>query len=134
MVSAAALQRTAWLAAVTLLVGIAGVALAHRAGGHETIPGGVGAYYTSRAAPYGPTASRSRTACGEAFTKQLEGVAHPTLPCGVKLYIRFGGHQVLTEVVDRGPSVPGRDFDVTKGLADRIGLHGTQTIHWRYAR
>ena len=61
-------------------------------------------------------------------------IAHPTLPCGVKLYIRFGGKQVLTEVVDRGPNVPGRDFDITKGLADRIGLHGTQTIHWRYAR
>jgi rare lipoprotein A len=132
--SPAVVQRTAWLAAVTLLVGLAALALAHRSGGHEAVPGGVGSYYTSRAAPYGPTAAHQRTACGEAFTSKLEGVAHPTLPCGVKLYIRFGGKQVLTEVVDRGPSVPGRDFDITKGLADRMGLHGTQTIHWRYAR
>jgi rare lipoprotein A (RlpA)-like double-psi beta-barrel protein len=132
--TAAALQRTAWLAAVALLVGLAALALAHRSRGHEAVPPGVGPYYTSRAAPYGATPSHRRTACGEAFTTQLEGVAHPTLPCGVKLYLRFSGKQVLTEVVDRGPSVPGRDFAITKALADRIGLHGTQTIHWRFAR
>jgi rare lipoprotein A (peptidoglycan hydrolase) len=61
-------------------------------------------------------------------------VAHPVLPCGVKIYIRFNGHEVLTQVVDRGPNVPGRDFAITKALADRIGLHGTQQIEWRYAR
>jgi rare lipoprotein A (peptidoglycan hydrolase) len=132
-VRSAVLQRAVWLAAITLLVGLAALALARRHGSaHGNTPGAVGAYYTSRAAPYGPT--NRRTACGERFTPQLEGIAHPTLPCGVKIYIRFGGKQVLTEVVDRGPNVPGRDFDITKGLADRIGLHGAQTIHWRYAR
>ena len=128
------IQRTIWLAAITLIVAVAALAFARRSGsGHPPIPGAVGPYYTSRAAPYGPSASR-RTACGEAFTSRLQGIAHPTLPCGVKVYILFRGHEVLTEVVDRGPTVPGRDFDVTKGLADRIGLHGTQTIKWRYAR
>ena len=133
--SSTVVQRAVWLAAITLIVGVAALALARRSGGgHDKVPGAVGAYYTSRAAPYGPTPSHRRTACGEPFTFKLQGIAHPTLPCGVKLYIRFGGKQVLTEVVDRGPNVPGRDFDITKGLADRIGLHGTQTIHWRYAR
>ena len=135
--SSAVVQRAAWLAAVTLVVGLAALALARRSGGgagHENVPGAIGPSYAARAAPYGPTRSHRRTACGEPFTPKLEGIAHPTLPCGVKIYIRFGGKQVLTEVVDRGPSVPGRDFDITKGLADRIGLHGTQTIHWRYAR
>ena len=128
------IQRTIWLAAITLIVAVAALAFARRSGsGHPPIPGAVGPYYTSRAAPYGPSASR-RTACGETFTSKLQGIAHPTLPCGVKVYILFRGHEVLTEVVDRGPTVPGRDFDVTKGLADRIGLHGTQTIKWRYAR
>ena len=128
-------QRTVWLAGITLIVAVAALALARRSGsGHPAIPGAVGPYYTSRAAPYGPTAGHRRTACGDAFTVQLEGIAHPTLPCGVKIYILFRGHQVLTQVVDRGPTVPGRDFDVTKGLANRIGLHGTQTIQWRYAR
>jgi len=133
------LQRVVWLAGVTLVAAVAALALTHRdAGGKEATPGaitvpGVG-YYTARAAPYGPTASHRRTACGEAFTKELQGVEHPVLPCGVKIYLYFHGHTVLTEVVDRGPNVPGRDLDVTKALADRIGLHGTQTIKWRYAR
>ena len=135
-------QRLTWLAAVALVVGVGALALAHRgSGGHgESIPGSVpvlgtpNGYYTSLAAPYGPTPSHPRTACGEAFTSSLQGVAHPVLPCGVKIYVRFDGHDVLTQVVDRGPTVPGRDFAITKALADRIGLHGTQQIEWRYAR
>jgi rare lipoprotein A len=128
-----------WLAGITLVAGVAALALTRRdAGGKEapppaiTVPGT--GYYTARAAPYGPTPSHRRTACGEALTKDVQGVAHPVLPCGVKLYLYFHGHEVLTQVVDRGPNVPGRDLDVTKALADRIGLHGTQTIKWRFAR
>lgn len=128
-----------WLAGITLIVGVAALALARRdAGGKDDLPGaipvqGIG-YYTTRAAPYGPTPGHTRTACGEPFTKETLGVAHPVLPCGVKVYIRFHGRDVLTQVVDRGPNVPGREFDITKALADRLGLHGTQRIQWRYAR
>jgi rare lipoprotein A (peptidoglycan hydrolase) len=61
-------------------------------------------------------------------------VAHPVLPCGVRLYIRFQGREVLTQVVDRGPNVPGRDLDITKALANRLDLHGTQTVQWRFAK
>jgi len=133
------LQRIVWLAGITLIVGVAAIALGRRdSGGSTNIPDaitvpGIG-YYTARAAPYGPTPSHTRTACGQPFTDKTMGVAHPVLPCGVKLYVRFHGHDVLTQVVDRGPDVPGRDFDITKALADRIGLHGTQTIKWRFAR
>lgn len=135
-------QRTVWLAGITLIVAVAALALARRdaGGSKQKLPGAVpvygseSGYYTSRAAPYGPTPSHRRTDCGEPFTAQTQGVAHPELPCGVKIYIRFHGKEVLTQVVDRGPYVPGRDFDITKALADRLGLHGTQTIQWRYAR
>jgi rare lipoprotein A (peptidoglycan hydrolase) len=129
------IQRTVWLAGVTLIVAVAALAIARRdaGGGHKQLPGVV-SFYTTRAAPYGPTAQHKRTACGEAFTKDTLGVAHPELPCGVKIYIRFHGKEVLTQVVDRGPYVPGREFDITKALADRLGLHGTQTIEWGYAR
>ena len=133
------LQRIVWLAAITLVVAVAALALARReAGGDDNIPGavtvpGIG-YYTARAAPYGPTANRRRTACGTPFTKDTQGVAHSVLPCGVKLYIKFNGREVLTQVIDRGPNVPGREFDITKALADRLDLHGTQKIKWRYAR
>ncbi len=134
-------QRMVWLAGITLIVAVAALALARRdAGGHRdlpravSVPGTKNGYYTARAAPYGPTPSHRRTACGGPFTKKTEGVAHPVLPCGVKIYIRFHGREVLTEVVDRGPNVPGRDLDITKALADRLDLHGTQTIQWRFAR
>jgi rare lipoprotein A (peptidoglycan hydrolase) len=99
-----------------------------------TVPGTPNGYYTGRAAPYSPSSTSARTACGELFTDKTQGVAHPVLPCGVRIYIRFHGKEVLTQVIDRGPSVPGRDFAVTKALANRIGLHGSQTILWRFAR
>jgi rare lipoprotein A (peptidoglycan hydrolase) len=134
-------QRAAWLAAITFVAAIAALALTRRdADSSQNLPGAVvvpgteNGYYTARAAPYGPTASRRRTACGRPFLKTTQGVAHPVLPCGVRLYIRFHGREVLTQVVDRGPNVPGREFDVTKALANRLDLHGTQTIQWRFAR
>jgi rare lipoprotein A (peptidoglycan hydrolase) len=140
-VSPASLQRTLWLAGITLVVAVAALALARRdAGGGHDLPGAVpvrgtaSGYYTSRAAPYAPSADHPRTACGDAFTAKTQGIAHPVLPCGVKIYIRFRGREVLTQVIDRGPNVPGRDFDITKALADRLDLHGTQIIYWRYAR
>ena len=83
--------------------------------------------------PYSPSAAHPRTACGEAFTDKTEGVAHPVLPCGVRIYIRFHGKEVLTQVIDRGHTAPGRTFDVTDALAKLLGLQGSQTIRWRFA-
>jgi peptidoglycan lytic transglycosylase len=68
------------------------------------------------------------------ITSATEGVAHPTLPCGVRIFITFHGHTVLVPVVDRGPYTQGREFDLTDALARRVGLRGVQEIHWSYAR
>ena len=134
-------QRALWLAGITLVAAVAALAITRRDTGSNrnlpgaiTVPGTKNGYYTAKAAPYGPTAAHRRTACGKPFLKTTEGVAHPVLPCGVRLYIRFQGREVLTQVVDRGPNVPGRDLDITKALANRLDLHGTQTIQWRFAR
>ena len=91
-------------------------------------------WYRALAAPYPASTTRERTACGQRLGPQTLGVAHPVLPCGVKLYISYGDKLVLTQVVDRGPGAPGRDFDVTRALAARLDLVGTQQIRWRYAR
>ncbi len=91
-------------------------------------------WYRSLAAPYPASSRRQRTACGQRLGPKTLGVAHPVLPCGVKIFIAYGGKVVLTQVVDRGPAVPGREFDVTRPLAARIGLRGIQQIRWRYAR
>ena len=91
-------------------------------------------WYRSLAAPYPASTKRERTACGHELGPNTLGVAHPVLPCGVKLFISYRDKLVLTQVVDRGPAVPGRDFDLTRALARRLGLAGTQQIRWRYAR
>jgi rare lipoprotein A (peptidoglycan hydrolase) len=140
-VTPAVVQRTVWLAGICFVAAIAAVAITRRDGGNSkklpgavVVPGTKTGYYTARAAPYGPSASHPRTACGRPFVETTQGVAHPVLPCGVRLYIRFHGREVLTQVIDRGPNVPGREFDITRALANRLDLHGTQTIQWRFAR
>ncbi|MEN3311677.1 MAG: rare lipoprotein [Actinomycetota bacterium] len=139
--NAALVQRALWLAGITLVAALIALAITRRdAGSNRNLPGAIAVpgtkngYYTAKAAPYGPTAGHRRTACGKPFLATTEGVAHPVLPCGVRLYIRFQGREVLTQVVDRGPNVPGRDLDITKALANRLDLHGTQTIQWRFAK
>jgi rare lipoprotein A (peptidoglycan hydrolase) len=140
-VTPALVQRVVWLVGICFVAAIAAVAITRRGGGNdENLPSAVvvrgtpTGYYTARAAPYGPTAAHPRTACGQPLLKDTQGVAHPVLPCGVRLYIRFHGKEVLTQVIDRGPNVPGRDFDLTKALANRLDLHGAQTIQWRFAK
>ena len=61
------------------------------------------------------------------------GVSHPVLPCGAKIYISYGGAQVLTEVIDTKLKQPGRQFELTEALAQRLGIEGTQQIRWRFA-
>jgi len=130
------------LAAVAILGGVLAFAAGSwGSGGGETtepsarpvpVPGS--GWYRALAAPYPVSTSRERTSCGQRLGPQTLGVAHPVLPCGVKLYISYGDKLVLTQVVDRGPGAPGRDFDITRALAARLGLVGTQQIRWRYAR
>ena len=135
-------QRAVWLAGICFVAAIAAVAITRRDADSSTenltsavaVPGTENGYYTARAAPYGPSAAHPRTACGQPLTNETQGVAHPVLPCGVRVYIRFHGHEVLTQVIDRGPNVPGREFDITKALANRLDLHGTQSIQWRFAK
>jgi rare lipoprotein A (peptidoglycan hydrolase) len=99
-----------------------------------TLPTPVGTWYRALAAPYSPSAARGRTACGQRIAARTLGVAHPVLPCGARIYIWYGGHKVLTQVIDRGPNALGREFNLTKALADEIDLHGTQRVRWSFAR
>ena len=94
-------------------------------------PGG-GWYHALAAAAPLPKKSR-RTACGQTLNDKTVGLAHPTLPCNAKLFIEFGGKRVLTQVIDRGPYVAGREFQLTKALAEKVGLHDLQRIRWRFA-
>jgi rare lipoprotein A len=90
--------------------------------------------YVALAGSSGPAAFGRRTVCGGVIGPETIGVSHPTLPCGARVFITYRGQTVLTQVIDRGPYVPGRQFDVTDALARRLGLRDVQEIHWAYAR
>lgn len=84
---------------------------------------------------YGPGFYGNRTACGYALTKSLVGVAHRTLPCGTRITFRnpANGRTVTMPVVDRGPFVSGRTWDLTGGACLRLDHCYTGTIQWKYA-
>jgi rare lipoprotein A (peptidoglycan hydrolase) len=141
MIARGLARRAVALAAIALLAGVVAFAAASRSdddGEQEStvrpvpVPGAD--WYHSLAAPYPASTKRVRTSCGQPLGRKTLGVAHPVLPCGVKLFIAYNDKIVLTQVVDRGPSVPGREFDITRALAARLGLKGTQQVRWRYAR
>jgi rare lipoprotein A (peptidoglycan hydrolase) len=136
-VTPAIARRAVALGGVALIAAIAALAIASRDGGSRpanTLPRPARNWYTALAGSYDLGVSRRKTACGQRIRPDTLGVAHPVLPCGVKVFIAYRGTRVLTQVIDRGPNVPGREFDLTKALADRIGLHGTQEIRWTFAR
>ena len=143
MIATGLASRGAALAAVALLAGVLAFAANSWSGRQqaadatptvEPVPAPGGGWYQALAAPYPRDTARQRTACGHELGPETLGVAHAVLPCGVKLFISYGDRTVLTQVVDRGPAVPGRAFDLTPALADRLGIEDTQQIRWRYAR
>ncbi len=83
---------------------------------------------------YGPGLYGNRTACGLAMTRTLIGVAHRTLPCGTLVAFRnpANGRVVVAPVVDRGPYVSGRTWDLTAGLCLALRHCYTGSIGWRY--
>jgi rare lipoprotein A (peptidoglycan hydrolase) len=122
------------LAGLALLAGVAALAVVEQTrGGAETVAQPEGSY-RAIAGSSGPAAFNRRTACGSILRPETIGVAHPTLPCGARLFITYNGKTVLTQVLDRGPYVPGRQFDLTDALARYLGLRGQKQITWSYAR
>jgi rare lipoprotein A (peptidoglycan hydrolase) len=127
-------QREIALAGLALLAAVISLAVTRQVrDGTGTSPQPEGSF-TALAGSSGPAAFGRRTACGGIIHPDTQGVSHPTLPCGARIFLSFHGMRVLTQVVDRGPYVPGRQFDLTDALARRVGLRGVQRIHWSYAR
>jgi hypothetical protein len=140
-VSPALAEREVALAGVALMALVLALALAALVGGvgtadqgPQSVPAPGGGWYHALAAPYRLDARSKRTACGHPANLRTLGVAHPVLPCGAKIMLAYDGQEVLTQVIDRGTGVPGREFDVTAELARQLGLRGVQPIEWRFAR
>ena len=127
-------QRQAGLAAAALLATLGVLALGKRA--EEPNPATPAPSISWESAVVGIVPARAYgrpTSCGTELDSASIGIAHPVLPCGVDLVVAYKGKEVRAEVVDSAPIGDGRDFDVTKALADRLGFSGRHTIQWRFA-
>ncbi len=134
-------QREIALAAVALLSVLVGLAIASGRGEPASgqrlparVPAPGGGWYHAAAAASGRDLEAGKTACGIRLSPTTMGIAHPVLPCGVKLYIGYGDEEVLTQVIARGPEQRGVQFGLTQALARTLGIEGTVTIRWSYAR
>jgi peptidoglycan lytic transglycosylase len=99
------------------------------AGGPGVAPGTralgrLNVYRYASASWYGPGLYGNRLGCGGTLGPGTLGVAHKTLPCGTKVTLRHGRRSVRVPVIDRGPYVGGREYDLTAATAQRLGFHG----------
>jgi rare lipoprotein A len=85
-------------------------------------------YRYAGASYYGPGLYGNGVACGGTLLPGTMGVAHKTLPCGTKVKLRYRGRSVTVPVIDRGPYVPGRDYDLTEAVKERLGFPGVGTV------
>lgn len=136
------LRRAIALAALAVLaLGGVSVAQAATGGASATAPapeGGKLAFSspmrTAGASWYGgPSMWGRRTACGQTLHPNTLGVAHKTLPCGTTVKFVYHGHVLVTRVIDRGPYVKGRAWDLTSAASEVLGLEGVGQVHYAVA-
>ncbi len=85
-------------------------------------------FRATHASYYGPGLYGGALACGGRLSPGTIGVAHKTLPCGTRLTFKHGGRTVQARVIDRGPYVAGREFDLTAATKGRLGFGSTGTV------
>lgn len=85
-------------------------------------------YRLAGASYYGPGIFGNGVACGGTLLPGTMGVANKTLPCGTKVKLRYHGRSVTVPVIDRGPYVAGRDYDLTWAVKLKLGFPGVGTV------
>lgn len=82
---------------------------------------------------YGPGFYGKRTACGHAYTTRILGVAHRSLPCGTMVTFRNpdNGKTITVPVIDRGPYVDGRTWDLSGWACTQLKHCYTGPIEYR---
>jgi rare lipoprotein A (peptidoglycan hydrolase) len=70
-------------------------------------------------------------ACGGVLHVAQLGVANKTLPCGTMVTFVYGGRAIRVPVLDRGPYIPGREWDLTGATAEALHFPGLGPIQWR---
>jgi rare lipoprotein A (peptidoglycan hydrolase) len=82
------------------------------------------------ASEYGAGLIGNPLACGGLLWQGTIGVAHKTMRCGQRLRICVR-RCVTVRVIDRGPYVGAREFDLTTATARRVGFRGVGTVFVR---
>ena len=79
---------------------------------------------TMKASWYGPRFHGKKTANGEVYDQMAFTAAHKSLPFGtlLKLTNPRNGKSVVVRINDRGPYIPGRQLDLSKGAAIQLGV------------
>lgn len=138
--SAASVQRQVALAGIALLAAIVSLALTSQStssavrGLPQPVPVAGGGWYSALAGA-GQARYGRRTRCGVLLKPGTIGVTDSVLPCGIRVYVSYkDSPQILTQVIDRRAVVPGRKFDLTPKLAEKLGVDGVQRIRWVFAR
>ncbi len=93
--------------------------------GSERAVGRLNVYRLAEASWYGGEGS---LACGGWLTSATLGVANKTLPCGTLVTLRYDGRTVRVPVIDRGPYVAGREFDLTEATKRALGFDGVGEV------
>jgi rare lipoprotein A (peptidoglycan hydrolase) len=81
----------------------------------------------------GKTMWGRHTACGQILRPSTIGVANKTLPCGTPVKFVWHGHSVIAPVIDRGPYVTGRSWDLTSAAAESLEFEGIGRIQYAVA-
>lgn len=82
---------------------------------------------------YGPGLYGNNTACGNVLRPKTVGVAHKTLPCGTLVKFVFRGRSVVAPVIDRGPYIRGRAWDLTTAASKALGFESVGVGRVAYA-
>jgi hypothetical protein len=77
---------------------------------------------------YGPGFYGGHLACGGTLTPGTLGVASKTLPCGTRVTFKYRGRIVRVPVIDRGPYVAGREYDLTAATKAALGFGSTGVV------
>ena len=85
-------------------------------------------YRPGQASWYGPGLYGNALGCGGTLTPGKLGVANKRLPCGTRVTLRYRGRSVTVPVIDRGPYVGGREWDLTAATKARLGFGSTGTV------
>ncbi len=73
-------------------------------------------------------------ACGGVEHVAELGVANKTLPCGTQVLFMYNGRAIKVPVIDRGPYIAGREWDLTGATAEALRFPGLGPIYWRIVR